>query len=271
LGEIYEQFKNETLTDYHGENKIIKTENVVLQISKLGEQKNQNNKNISSIDLGECEKILKNKYNISNNEDLIVIKADIKSEDLSSTYVQYEIYQPYGLYKLKTEYCKDIKIIIHVPLDLNEETVSLYDSLKDSGYDLFNSSDDFYNDVCTPYTSINGTDMTIEDRKKEIYNTSGSITTCQIGCNFESYNNIMKQAKCKCDIQTESTNTDINKNDFSKETLSENFLKILKNSNFLVLKCYELIFNFKCLFENKGRIIILFLITLLIYLFNFLY
>jgi hypothetical protein len=57
LEEIYEQFKNETLTDYHGENKIIKTENVVLQISKLGEQKNQKNKNISSIDLGECEKI----------------------------------------------------------------------------------------------------------------------------------------------------------------------------------------------------------------------
>ena len=271
LGEIYEQFKNETLTDYHGENKIIKTENVVLQISKLGDQKNQNNKTISSIDLGECEKILKNKYNISNNEDLIVIKADIKSEDLSSTYVQYEIYQPYGLYKLKTEYCKDIKIIIHVPLDLNEETVSLYDSLKDSGYDLFNSSDDFYNDVCTPYTSINGTDMTIEDRKKEIYNTSGNITTCQIGCNFESYNNIMKQAKCKCDIQTESTNTDMNEINFSKEALAENFLKTLKNSNFLVLKCLKLIFDFKCFFKNKGRIImaiiyILFLITFIIYL-----
>ena len=273
LREIYEQFKNETLTDYNGENKIIKTQNVVLQISKLGEQKNQNNKNISSIDLGECEKILKNKYNISDNEDLIVIKTDIRNEELSSTYVQYEIYQTYGLYKLKTEYCKDIKIIIHVPLDLNNETVSLYESLKDAGYNLFNSSDDFYNDICTPYTSINGTDMTIEDRKKEIYNSSGNITTCQNGCTFESYNNIMKQAKCKCDIQTESTNTDINEIDFSKETLSENFLKTLKNSNFLVLKCYELILDFKCLFENKGRIImsiiyILFLITLLIYLFK---
>ena len=271
IGEIYEQFKNETLADYHGENKIIKTENVVLQISKLGEQKNQKNKNISSIDLGECENILKSRYNLSNEEDLIVIKADIKSDDLSSTYVQYEIYQPHGLYKLKTEYCKDKKIIIHVPLDLNEETVNLYDNLKDLGYDLFNSSDDFYNDVCTTYTSIDGTDMTLEDRKKEIYNISGNIITCQTGCNLESYNNTIKKAKCKCDIQTESTNTDVDKIDFSKEALAEHFLKTLKNSNFLVLKCFKLIFDFKLFFKNKGIIImsiiyILFLITLLLYL-----
>ena len=270
LGEIYKQFKNETLTDYHGENKIIKTENVVLQISKLSAQKNQKNKNISSIDLGECEKILKGKYNLTN-EDLIVIKTDIRSEDMSSTYVQYEIYHPYGFYKLNMEFCKDIKITIHVPLDLKDETVSLYDRLKDSGYDLFNSSDDFYNDICATYTSINGTDMIIEDRKKEIYYTSGNITTCQSGCNFESYNNSTKKAKCKCEVQIESTNTDINKIDFSKEALAENFLKTLKNSNFLVIKCYKLIFDFKFFFKNKGRIIMaiiyfLFLIALLFYL-----
>jgi hypothetical protein len=41
-----------------------------------------------------CEKILKNISGLSDDEDLLVYKIDIKSSDLSKTYVQYEIYNP---------------------------------------------------------------------------------------------------------------------------------------------------------------------------------
>ena len=37
-----------------------------------------------------------------------------------------------------------------------------------SGYDLFNENDSFYTDICSTFTSENGTDMTLADRKKEI-------------------------------------------------------------------------------------------------------
>ena len=43
---------------------------MALQISTLEEQKNNLNPNISTIDLGECENILKTKYNISKDDSL---------------------------------------------------------------------------------------------------------------------------------------------------------------------------------------------------------
>ena len=57
------------------------------------------------------------------------------------------------------DYCKNVSIIINIPLSLNEETLTLYDSLSKSGYNLFDANDSFYTDICTEYTSENGTDV----------------------------------------------------------------------------------------------------------------
>ena len=93
VGQVFNSFKETVLTkDYKGENTVVETENVILQISTLDDQKNNLNPNVSTIDLGDCERILKSKYNISEKDSLIVLKTDIKSPDLSSTYVQYQIY-----------------------------------------------------------------------------------------------------------------------------------------------------------------------------------
>ena len=132
-------------------------------------QKNNANPNISTIDLGECENILRNKFNISKDKSILIVKTDIKSEDLSSTYVQYEVYHPIKKELLNLEICNKVKKNIHVPVNLNEESSKSYKNLRDSGYNLFDASDGFYNDICTTYTSENGTDMVLEDRKKEIY------------------------------------------------------------------------------------------------------
>jgi hypothetical protein len=201
------------------------------------------------------------------------VKTDIKSEDLSSTYVQYEVYHPTTKELLNLDICNKVKISIHVPLNLNEESSKLYDNLRESGYNLFDSSDAFYNDICTTYTSENGTDMTLEDRKKEIFSASGNISICQIGCKFESYDKSTKKAKCNCDIQLESIQTNMEKIDFSKEEIANSFLMTLKNSNFLVLKCFKLAFNFKNIFKNKGKttmsiIFILFIISIIFYIFK---
>ena len=271
VGEIFNQFKDNVLTnDYHGENKIIQTENVALQISTLEEQKNSLNPDISTIDLGECEKILKDKYNISKEDSLIIIKTDIKSKDLSSTYVQYEVYDPNTLKQLDLNYCKEVKIVVNVPVNLDMDTISLYDSLSESGYNLFDSEDDFYNDICATYTSPNGTDMTLEDRKKEMFSLSGNISMCQEGCIFESYNKTTKKAKCDCDTQTESIETNIDNINFDKKGIGNSFLSTLTNSNFLVLKCYKLALNLSKILKNKGQIIMsiiifLYIILLLVY------
>ena len=95
---------------------------------------------------------------------------DIKSEDLTSTYVQYEIYNPKTLKKINLDICSNSPISVSIPVTLDENTKSIYDSLTQSGYNLFDLNDSFYNDVCTTYTSEDGTDLTLTDRKNLIYN-----------------------------------------------------------------------------------------------------
>ena len=81
--------------------------------------------------------------------------------------------------------------------------MTLYESLKKYGYNIFDSGDDFYNDICTVYTTPNGTDMIIEDRKKKIYSNNGNTTMCQDGCDFKFYNTTTKKSVCDCEIQKE--------------------------------------------------------------------
>ena len=109
-------------------NETIETENVIFQISSLEEQKNINNPNTSSIDLVDCEQRLKTQEGLSDEDNLIVFKIDIKNEDLSSTYAQYEIYNPKTLKIISMEVCKDITISVNVPVNLDESSKSLYNN-----------------------------------------------------------------------------------------------------------------------------------------------
>ena len=54
--------------------------------------------------------------------------------------------------------------------------------MSNSGYDLFNLNDSFYNDICSTYTTQDGTDLTLLDRKKIIYDKNTNISMCQEGC-----------------------------------------------------------------------------------------
>ena len=275
VSQLYNQLKNEILnSNYKGNNTIIQTQNVVIQISTLKDQLNSDNPNVSSIDLSDCEQELKSHYKIT--EDLIVFKIDMKSEDLTQTYVQYEVYDPNNLTKpLNLSVCKDKKISISTPVNLDSSISDLYDNLKDSGYNLFNESDPFYTDICSTYTSTNGTDMTLADRKQEIFSTSGNKSLCQMGCDLEYYNSTSKKAKCECSPQVEETEPilSISSSKFDIKKIGDDFMRTIKNSNFLVLKCYKLAIDLKSLMINYGRImmtIILFfsLITSSIYCIN---
>ena len=199
---IYDKLKTHIASNYR---EIFSTENVIFQISPLHEQKEIDNPNISSIDLDECEKILKSNSNLTDEEDLIVYKIDIKNENSSITFVQYEIYNPRSLKIMSLEECKDTKIIVKVPFNLDERSQSIYDSLSKSGYNLFELSDDFYNDICSTYTTENETDLTLADRKNIIFDTNGNITICQEGCAFQNYNITTKKSECDCEVQTRET------------------------------------------------------------------
>ena len=81
ITEIYNLLKEQIKSN---KTLILSTEKVIFQISTLEEQKS-NNPNISSIDLGKCVEIIKYTRGLSDNDNLIIFKINIKSEDLSTT------------------------------------------------------------------------------------------------------------------------------------------------------------------------------------------
>ena len=75
-------------------------EGVLFQITSSDNQKNNSNKNISTIDLGDCEKELKRIYKINETLPLIIFKIDYISQETLIPIVGYEIYHPENKSKL---------------------------------------------------------------------------------------------------------------------------------------------------------------------------
>ena len=250
LKEIYENLKDKVSQWNSSEDStIIETNNVIFQISSLDDQKNTK-LNLSYVDLGECENILKNAYGISSQQSLIILKTDIISNDTNGRYVQYEIYNPNNYEKLDLSLCKNIKIEINIPVSLDSETKSAYDNAKNQGYNLFDPEDAFYNDLCTPYTSENDTDLTIAYRQNYLYKS-----LCQDGCVFNEYNQDNHRVSCNCDAQVNSTKTSLSNIEFYSSFLFNSFFNTIKISNFIVVRCYKLFFSLKDFFKNIGKIL----------------
>ena len=271
IGQIYNLLREEI--GNNTENKIIETKNVIIQISSIEEQKNNINPNISSINLGQCEDIIKRNEELSDNDELTIIKIDIKSNDLKSTYVQFEIYNPIESHFISLDICGNIQIVISTPVKLLDKTEYLFNNLRESGYNLFNISDKFYKDFCSTYTSENGTDLTLADRKNLIYDNNANAPMCQEGCIFEDYNSTIQQAKCKCKAQTQEIITDKNNIKFSKQLIIEsfNFYNKIIISNFRLLKCFKLVFSLEGQKNNIGSymmtiITIIFIILIIIFI-----
>ena len=245
IKEVYTLIKNDYLyKNYTNENILIFSNNAIFQLSSIEYQQNLDNPLVSNIDFGECENLLKEQEKLKPEEELIILKTDIKSDNYEFTYVQYEIYNPYTLVKLDLNACKNISISINTPIIISSNFEYLFESSRKSGYNLMNSNDYFYNDICSPYTTENGTDIPMEERQNKIFNDINKKSLCQNNCQFVFYNITSKKSKCECDIQNEAIKTDVNVNEMilnNKIILS--FFKTLKHSNFIILKCFKLVFS----------------------------
>jgi hypothetical protein len=269
IKKTYEQIKENILNEnYNKGNVVIKTGNAAFQISKYDEQNSNNT--LSYIDIGKCEDIIKQKYNIPKEESLIILKSDIKNANLTSTYVQYEIYNPLNLTKIDLDICKDTKTIIKTPTNLTDEAISLYDNLHKQGYNLFNSSDAFYHDICTRYTTEYGTDMIISDRK-QILEKYNDAPLCQEDCTFEYYDTISNMTTCNCPMQIKNITLELIDILFGRKNLMKGFYMSLSYSNFRVLKCYKLLFSKVGLINNIGSYILFAIIIIFIILLNIYY
>ena len=215
----------------------------------------QNGNEFNSVILGECETILKNEYNINEDLPLIIVKFIGEAQTF-----KFEVYDPITKQKLNLSYCEDTNVDVYVPLNLSEDSAEIYNNLLDQGYDPFDLNDKFYREICTPYTSENGTDVLLDDREEFVYSSLVNATLCPDGCDYSEYSLDNKYIKCECG----TNNTDIvtlDLDNLNVDNTYKSFLSTMKSTNYKVMICYNLVFNFKIFCHNYGSIL-----TLIIFL-----
>ena len=238
-------------------NIIIKGENAIYQIISSINMNENENKNISIIDFGECEAILKKIYDIDY---LLILKIDTKLNNYN-TILNYEIYNPNTKEKLNLSLCDDIKINIKTNYFPSQESLNKIIKLNESGYDLYNINNSFYNELCSPFTTDNGTDILLSDRIIDYYE---NVSLCENGCNYKQYDYISKIVECECSIKKE---IEINETEVNKKSFLSSFIDPDNFSNIKVLKCFKLVFSKIGQTNNKGSYIFLFIIFILIVLY----
>ena len=239
---------------------VIESDNALLQINSLNFVSKNTQKNMSSINLGECEGKLRESLGLTKEEEFIIIKLDLKNLDISATYVQYEIINPRTKKPVDLSICEDIPVTINTPVEVSEANMTLIHHLEKEGYDAFDIKNPFYNDICATYTAQNGADMIIPLRIDEIYNDMKEINLCQSGCTFGDFNSANSKSECICKIQIGPIIVDVTRLNFDKTQFLDSFYKTLYNSNFRVVKCAKLLFSSKGLKTNLGSYIMLLLI-----------
>ena len=139
-------------------------------------------------------------------------------------------------------------------MELNSGTKKLYDETKNSGYDIFNINDPFYQDICTPFNS-NGTDILLIDRIDYIY--FNEDTKCQSNCQYNKYSMESKYLTCSCSVNEEVNNEHKKSDKFNAKKIYESFYEVLKYSNYDIIKCYNIILNINVIKINMGSIIVI--------------
>ena len=196
---------------------------------------------ISKIDLGDCYQKLINHYSIVN--DLIYLQLDFVSNEKD---INYLLYSPQLNKTLDLNICNDMKINITKNLNLDDNEINALLEAKEQGYNLLDINDKFYTNLCSKYTTSNGTDIILSDRINDIYNFDALLN--YESCDFDSFNIALKTINCETTIKTEFFDND-NKN---KKDYMNNINVDSDSTSLLTMKCYEIFLNTEGLSKNFG-------------------
>ena len=267
--EFLNQMRND-ITSYVNSSKVIDGKDFKAMITYSDEinPEEQLKNGISAFDLGNCTNVIKEYYNISKDENLILLNMETKTDESKKNesinnddksfnlgkFTQLEVFDSSGR-KLNLSVCKDeIKIMKYIG-DVEQLDIDSAKSLSNQGIDVFNANDDFFNDICHKYDSSDGKDIILNDRRNDIYQ---NVTFCQDGCTYNGINYNLMAANCLCasnSLQVKEDNKTNNEKDsevVNFKSVTKSFLENLFSFNFDVLRCYNLAFDKKILVQNIG-------------------
>ena len=222
---------------------ITTDKNTIYQITTSENQKNNEYSNISTVNLGDCEERLKKIYHINQNLSLIIFKIDYYKPGLKIPVIGYEVYHPINKSQLDLKYCEEFLVKLNIPVSIDESVAYKHDP-----------NSEYYNDECSTYTTENGTDIVLDDRRNEYIDNNLSL--CEANCTYNGYNEDTKKALCECESKTKiGLISDIINNE---NILSNNFITDNTTSNVVSLKCTKTLFTKEGLLTNIGNYLLLF-------------
>jgi surface protein len=217
------------------------------------EELKKKNVNLTFIELSPEEKTqLLRKFIVNENEPLFVFLSDSPSTDskTATSDYDYSFVLGNGTMLNLSEIKEDLYVTVTVPIrDLDLANFEYAKIFSDSGYDIYNKTSDFYNDVCSP-ASNDDNDIILEDRKKDIY--PNNVTLCKGNCVYKEVDLESQRIVCECNINAEKINEKIEENYFLEEEEDVSlFDYLLDNLNYKIFKCVEL-FNRDNLIRNPA-------------------
>ena len=254
---------------YTSSDSLIKGDDITIQVYEIHDTDIINiiahEAKLSTIELNECYQFLKNYYHIPQNEDIIMLKVDKSIENSPVNQVFFYLYDFKGN-KLDSSLCENINI--EKPLiNIDNLNLNLAEELYQKGIDIYKANNSFFNNLCNPFSSENGTDVTLKDRRADYYQ---NISFCEIDCTYDhiDYDNMKVICNCDPEENIESIN---NAKPLSFNNMKNAFTSNLFTWNFFVIKCYNLVFNWNIMKKNYGCWIMIgvFILTILSTLYYF--
>ena len=221
---------------------------------------------ISGLDFGDCIEVLKEKYNIPPNEDLIVIEIETKEDKNNNKDLNYEkdcidlgknvkvsICDIAGNV-LDMSLCENDITVMKIVSDVENIDINTAMDFAEQGIDVFNTQDAFFNDRCSKYNSDK--DVILGDRRNDFYQ---NVSFCGDDCLYTGMDYNLMIAKCSCspgNLQEGEDDLDIDDNIEDKKgitlnDLANSFTSEIFSFNFDVIKCYNLVFDLDILKKIK--------------------
>ena len=197
----------------------------------------------------DCIETLKKVYNIDKDQDLLILLINVDSSNDENSLIdgiRYKIFSPSGE-ELDLKHCKNTNTIVRYSLNMSNPlyNLTLAAELYGNGYDIFDTSSKFYNDICSPYKDSNNNDVTLAVRREELFY---NVSLCEDGCTLIEINYTSFESVCNCGIQEECNVENVNETTVNNE--NNKFKDVLPKTNLYLVKCYKTYYHFRNLKKN---------------------
>ena len=199
--------------------------------------------------------------NLENDEEIIIaqieyetsfktgknIEIDKEKNNLGNN-IELLLYDSFGN-KLKIQnYISDKISLVKYVGNLNFINFNESKWFYEKGINVFDESDPFFNDICYPFKTKDGSDVSLKDRRNKFFQ---DFNFCGDNCQFNTIDYELMNVICLCDSSI--LNKEIN---FEKGIILDNeiFKKDLYKSNIIVIKCIKLAFDSNIIKTNLGFI-----------------